>query len=77
MGKCFRCGNNYDKSFEIKMNDKIYVFDSFECAISELAPKCKHCGITIIGHGLENDGKIYCCSSCAASEGESGLIDRV
>lgn len=77
MGKCVKCGNVYDKSFEIKMNDRIYVFDSFECAISELAPRCKHCGCIIIGHGLENDGIIYCCSNCAVSEGETKLSDRV
>lgn len=77
MGKCVKCGNVYDKSFEIKMNDRIYVFDSFECAISELAPQCKHCGCIVIGHGLENDGIIYCCSNCAVSEGETKLSDRV
>jgi Rieske Fe-S protein len=77
MGKCIKCGNEYDKSFEIRMGEMTYVFDSFECAISELAPKCKHCGCTIIGHGLENDGIIYCCASCAADEGEVKLSDRV
>ena len=76
MGKCVKCGNEYDKSFEVKMNGKTYIFDSFECAINELAPRCKHCGCIIIGHGLENDGIIYCCSSCAVEEGETKLIDR-
>ncbi|HRE09706.1 MAG TPA: hypothetical protein PK605_00900 [Ignavibacteria bacterium] len=77
MAKCMKCGNEYDKSFEIKMNERIYIFDSFECAISELAPRCKHCGCIVIGHGLENDGIIYCCSNCAVSEGETKLSDRV
>jgi hypothetical protein len=77
IAKCFKCGNDYDKSFDVIMNDRTYTFDSFECAISELAPKCKHCGCTIIGHGVENDGIIYCCANCAAVEGETKLNDRV
>lgn len=77
MAKCMRCGNEYDKSFEIRMNKTTFVFDCFECAISELAPRCMHCGTVIIGHGLENDGVIYCCSNCAVSEGEHKLVDRV
>jgi hypothetical protein len=77
MGKCVKCGNEYDKSFEVIMNGETYVFDSFECAINELAPRCKHCGCVIIGHGLENDNGIYCCANCSIIEGETKLVDRV
>ena len=30
MAKCDVCGNNYDKSFEVRMAGKTYTFDSFE-----------------------------------------------
>ena len=77
MGKCVKCGNDYYKTFEVIMNGETYVFDSFECAISELAPRCKHCGCIIIGHGMEDSGLIYCCASCAAKEGKYEFADRV
>jgi hypothetical protein len=43
MGKCAQCGNNYDRSFEVTMDGRTAVFDSFECAIAALAPICPHC----------------------------------
>jgi hypothetical protein len=30
MGKCAQCGNDYDKSFEVKMGGRTMIFDSFE-----------------------------------------------
>ncbi|MGI8893398.1 MAG: hypothetical protein ACR2GN_08045 [Bacteroidia bacterium] len=77
MAKCDKCGNDYDKSFEVKMNGKTHTFDSFECAISMVAPRCGHCEIAIIGHGVESNGSIYCCSHCAEKEGVEGLVDRI
>ena len=43
MARCDQCGNDYDKSFEVKMAGRT-MFDSFECAIHALAPTCPHCG---------------------------------
>lgn len=77
MGVCDTCGNEYDKSFEVVKKNKSYTFDSFECAIQKLAPKCDHCGCRIIGHGLEADGTFYCCDHCAEKEGVHGLRDRL
>lgn len=78
MAKCEVCGNNYDKSFEVVLGGERHVFDSFECAIHALAPKCSNCGITIIGHGMEvGDGKFYCCAHCASQHGVHELEDRV
>jgi hypothetical protein len=51
-------------------------FDSFECAIQALAPKCAHCDCRIIGHGIGAKGSIYCCAHCAKSEGIPGVSDR-
>jgi hypothetical protein len=77
MAKCDKCGNDYDKSFQVKMNGETHTFDSFECAINMVAPRCKHCEIAIIGHGVESNGSIYCCSHCAEKEGVEGLVDRI
>ena len=56
MPVCETCGNDYDKTFKVVMAGKEHTFDSFECAVHALAPKCKNCGCRILGHGLENDG---------------------
>jgi Rieske Fe-S protein len=73
---CEVCGNDYDKSFEVTVAGASHVFDSFECAIQALAPTCEHCGCRIIGHGVEADGRIFCCAHCAAESGVRGVADR-
>jgi len=65
-------GNDYDKSFEIKMAGKLRTFDSFECAIHALATTCAHCNCRIVGHGMEAGGQFYCCAHCA-SQGERAV----
>lgn len=77
MPKCEVCGNDYDKAFTVTMQGKSHIFDSFECAIHALAPKCAHCKCKIIGHGVESKGTFYCCASCAEMSGVKGLEDRV
>lgn len=77
MAKCDQCGNDYDKSFQITMKDEVLTFDSFECAIQHLAPVCPHCGCRIIGHGVEQDGMIYCCAHCARHDEKCEVVDRV
>jgi Rieske Fe-S protein len=76
MAKCDVCGNDYDKSFELKYRGRTYTFDSFECAIHAVAPTCMHCGCRVIGHGVEADGRIFCCANCAQQSGVSELRDR-
>jgi hypothetical protein len=41
MATCEVCGNEYDKTFEIKIAGKTHIFDSLECAIHALAPTCR------------------------------------
>lgn len=77
MGKCHTCGNDYDKSFEIRREGRVYEFDSFECAIQLLAPNCDACGCRIIGHGVEAGDTIYCCAHCAEKAGVTAIQDRV
>jgi len=74
--KCECCGNTYDKAFELKIGGTTHVFDSLQCAIHTLAPRCAHCDCRIIGHGLEKDGKMYCCAHCAGQQGHRELRDR-
>ena len=75
--RCEVCGNDYDKSFQVLANSATHTFDCFECAIHALAPRCGHCGCTIIGHGVESEGKFFCCANCAAEEGVGEMVDRV
>ena len=76
MAKCDVCGNEYDKAFQIAMAGRTGTFDSFECAIHAFAPTCAHCNCKIIGHGIEAQGKMYCCANCARLAGVSTVRDR-
>jgi hypothetical protein len=76
MAKCEICGNDYDKAFEVIVGKNSHVFDSFECAIQALAPVCSHCGCRIIGHGVEEKGRMFCCAHCAPGAGAAELKDR-
>jgi Rieske Fe-S protein len=76
MAVCEVCGNDYDKSFEVVAAGESHVFDSFECAINALAPRCEHCGCAVIGHGHEADSRMFCCAHCAGQEGIGRLTDR-
>jgi nitrite reductase/ring-hydroxylating ferredoxin subunit len=76
VAECEVCGNDYDKAFEVTMAGKRHVFDSFECAVHALAPSCPHCGCRVMGHGVESQGKIFCCAHCARESGVEGLRDR-
>jgi len=77
MGRCQHCGNEYDKSFDIVQDGESHTFDSFECAIATMAPRCEHCGVAIIGHGMEAEGRMFCCDHCAEKAGVQGLKDRI
>jgi hypothetical protein len=73
MARCEVCGNDYEKAFEVLIDGDSHTFDSFECAIHALAPKCAHCDCHVIGHGIEADGAIYCCAHCAEESGVKGV----
>jgi hypothetical protein len=65
MAICALCGNDYELAFDVTLsNGDTHTFDSFECAIQTIAPRCHHCGCPIIGHGLSEDGLFYCCDHC-------------
>jgi len=75
--KCEVCGNEYDKAIEVIQEGQSHFFDSFECAIHELAPNCAECGCKVIGHGVQSGDEVYCCAHCAEHAGVVGLHDRV
>jgi len=75
VARCDVCGNDYDKSFQI-LDGSTHTFDSFECAIEALAPRCAHCNCRVIGHGVEAHDRIFCCAHCAQQAGEKALRDR-
>ena len=81
MAVCETCGNDYWLAFEVTtVSGDRHVFDSFECAIQALAPICEHCGVKIVGHGVEVGGRFFCCAHCArASAGAegAGITDTV
>lgn len=76
MKRCESCGNQYEEAFEVKFKGQSYWFDSFECAAHKLAPVCAHCSIRILGHGLQAEGKVFCCAHCSRADGVSGLVDH-
>jgi len=73
---CEVCGNRYDKAFQVVVRGAAHTFDSFECAIQALAPRCAHCDCRVIGHGMEKEGVIFCCAHCASMSGASEMKDR-
>jgi hypothetical protein len=76
MPTCDQCGNDYDKAFQVTMAGRTMTFDSFECAIQAMAPTCAHCGVRIVGHGVEEGGNIFCCAHCAKQQGGTTVRDR-
>ncbi len=77
MSICATCRNEYDKCFQVTIEGRTYSFDSFECAIQKLAPQCEHCSCRIIGHGVESEGRFFCCAHCAHDEGIFAARDRI
>jgi hypothetical protein len=76
MGKCEVCGNEYALAFQVITAGQAHVFDSFECAIQRLAPVCEHCQCKILGHGIEAEGRFFCCAHCAREMGFTGPVDN-
>ncbi|GLW53495.1 MULTISPECIES: hypothetical protein [Kitasatospora] len=73
MAVCVVCQNDYWLSFEIKtITGDTYVFDSFECAMEKLAPRCEQCTVRIVGHGVEVAGRFFCGAHCARANSVMG-----
>jgi phage terminase large subunit GpA-like protein len=77
MATCDVCGNDYDGAFTLQRGSEQGTFDSFECAIHAMAPRCEHCSCVIVGHGVQAGDRVFCCAHCAAQAGVEGAADRV
>jgi len=77
MAKCDVCGNDYPRSFQVITHDgRKMTFDSFECAIHKAAPTCAHCACTVIGHGIQDGERVFCCAHCARHAGATAAVDN-
>jgi hypothetical protein len=77
LDRCEVCGNEYDKAFQVSMAGASHTFDSFECAVQALAPRCENCSVRIMGHGVESGNRMFCCAHCAQQKGVQAARDRV
>jgi hypothetical protein len=77
MARCNSCGNDYEASFDIRIDGKSYTFDCFECAIHKLAPICEACGCRVLGHGVQAGDSLFCSSHCARAKGIEGLQTHI
>lgn len=65
--RCDMCGNDYERSFTVTRGNRSGTYDSLECAISDWAPACGHCGCRILGHGVEAGDVVFCSPHCSAA----------
>ena len=79
MNRCEVCGNTYDNLLEVVVqNEGIkHYFDCIECAAHRLAPKCRECGVKILGHGVQVGVENFCGAHCARVHGHSKAVDHI
>lgn len=65
MAVCEICGHEDDAMFTITRGGISSTFDSFECAIHAMAPRCGRCRCRVLGHGVKSGSTLYCCDHCA------------
>lgn len=65
MAICDQCGNEYEPALQVTQGEKNYIFDSFQCAVEKMAPRCPNCETRVIGHGTTAAGQVFCCTPCA------------
>ncbi|MDV6013019.1 Prokaryotic metallothionein [Haloechinothrix sp. LS1_15] len=76
MATCDVCGNDYWMAFEVHTaSGHRHTFDSIECAAQRIAPECEHCRCRILGHGVEIDGRFFCCAHCARTADSTKGMD--
>jgi hypothetical protein len=73
---CDVCGNDYNNAIVVTQGQRSMTFDSFECAIEAMAPRCAHCGSRIIGHGVKQGDQTFCGADCAGQSRVPGTKDQ-
>ena len=77
MATCDLCGNDYDKAFTVTLGGTTHTFDSFECAIHMLAPRCEHCECRSSVMGSRPAASTSAACTAPSHAGVHGLADRV
>ena len=72
--RCVNCGSNIEKDYILFINGAEFVFDSFECAVKFVAPRCAHCNSIIMGKGFSKSDELFCSVSCSNETNFSPLI---
>jgi hypothetical protein len=72
--RCVNCGLDIEKDYILLINGTEYTFDSFECAINFVAPRCTNCNSIITGRGVHVGNEVYCSSTCSHAVNYSPVI---
>lgn len=66
MSVCDGCGNRSERMFTVQTHDdRVFLFDSVQCAVPILAPTCAGCLCAILGQPVEVGSITYCSAGCA------------
>jgi len=72
--RCMNCGLNIEKDYILYINGTEFTFDSFECAINFVAPRCSNCNTIIIGRGIKYSDEIFCGQNCSIEKNHSPTV---
>lgn len=72
--RCVNCGLNIEKDYILFINGTEFTFDSFECAVNFVAPRCANCNTIIMGRGVHTGGEIYCSPTCSHLENHLPVV---
>lgn len=67
MPVCDGCGRDAPvaRTFTVAVGENVGRFDSVQCAITVMAPRCPRCCCRVLGHGADgHHGLIFCCEHC-------------
>jgi hypothetical protein len=65
VAKCEVCDCGCVEPIAICVNDVTHTYDSLECAIVGLAPRCANCGELVVSRGVSRRSQIFCADGCA------------
>lgn len=65
MKNCDTCGGATEHPINVSLDGRTGHYDSFECAIHDVAERCAHCDCVILGHPVYAGEAAYCCQHCS------------
>ena len=72
--RCVNCGLNIEKDYILFINGTEFTFDSFECAVNFVAPRCARCNAIIMGRGTHHTDEIFCSPLCSEEKNYSPIV---